>query len=145
MPFYVGNKPETRVVKTLSDIISHLDGVWEVPAELLLEKLGYPLTDKLILVQREGKPAEIRFEVKKFIGYTYKWEENRWWAPLAVQGIDEEGNLVHCFVYIVDDYPSYFANSQSYGPNIWPEALISICQRAISDVLNHEFFRRAQK
>ena len=138
MPFYIvdtsnNKKRSSEVVNTLSYMIRDINGIWEISANEILKKLGESSESKLILIQREGNSNEIEFEVEKFIGYTHQ-QENSWWAPLVIQGFDEKKQLVHCFVYIVSEHPNFFANSQSYGPNIWPEALLTICRRALADV-----------
>jgi len=144
MPFYLkigsSKKRESRIVSQLSNMICKVEGVWEIRANDIIESLGEPSDSKLFLVQREGKPNEEEFEVVKFIGYTYQ-EDSGWWAPLVIQGIDGDQQLVHCFVYIVSESPNTFAESHIYGPNFWPEALITICERALADV-KHEILRR---
>jgi len=129
---------EKRVVSTLSRIISRMHGAWVVDANRILSLLGYPTGSELILVQREKKPNPNKFKVLKFIGYTYQRKKNKWWAPLVIQGLDEENNLVHCFVYIVSEYPNFFAESGSYGPNLWPDALKTICLQILCDVCKHQ-------
>jgi len=143
MPFYVKDPNgatirEKRIVSILSEMISSISGAWEIKASTILSGLGYPKEADLILVQREGKPNEVKLKVLKFIGYTHQGENDEWWAPLAIQGLDEENNLVHCFVYIVSEYPTFFANSGSYGPDIWPDALRAICQKILHDVGKHQ-------
>ena len=144
MPFYLIDKRNrekvSNVVSLLSNIICKIDGTWEIRASEIIKILGGGSDSKLILIQREGKPNQVEFEVIKFIGYTHRGN-NDWWAPLVIQGLDEEGQLVHCFVYIVSEAPHQFAESHIYGPNIWPKALVAICERALADV-KHEMLRR---
>ena len=144
MAFYIETNKErervSNVVSKLSEKIYKINGVWEIRAADIVKALEKPEDSRLILIQREGKPNQVEFEVVKFIGYTHQ-EGNDWWSPLVIQGLDEEGQLVHCFVYIVSEASHTFADSHIYGPNIWPQALIAICERALADV-KHELFGR---
>ncbi|WP_457677564.1 hypothetical protein [Thermovibrio sp.] len=138
MPFYIGQYDHTcnkeywhriNPVPVISKFASSKSGLWQITSEDILSMLGKKPNLELILVQREDKPEEICFRVRKFIGYTHQNNES-WWAPVVIVSDtnSEDKKPVCTFVYLVDKHPSFFAMSGSYGPNIWPDALKALCK-----------------
>ena len=74
-----------------------------------------------------------KYYLKKIIGYYYK-DSDVMWAPIVLQMIDDDGNLVHNFLYIRHGNGWKFANSGIYGPNLWPDAYSFISQIINNDL-----------
>ncbi len=76
-----------------------------------------------------------KFPLRKIIGYFHKYD-NVMWAPIVLQMIDDNGNLVHNFLYIRYGKNWQFVNSGVYGPNLWPNAYSFISQIINDDLLS---------
>ncbi len=103
-------------------------GGWVIDEEDLKREIGATSNDEIKVVHSNG----MTFKLRKIIGYSYPE-----WTPLAFQLLDEDGALVHNFLYMnggteLENWA--FVASGIYGANLWPDAFEFIFREACKDL-----------